>query len=225
MDSLFRSLSTNEILLYIILGLGVLVLFRKALLSWLEWRRSVFSLEKELAFSSFRSSAAGLVVLLMIGLSSFCFTSFILPSVPFQVWLYTPTPNLFAPTPIPNATTDGTPLPTPVLPPPGSEGCVPGKLIFTEIMPGDTLSGQVVLKGTVDVQNFGFYKLEYSAPGGEWQTVTVYANLVREDELGSWDTTPLVPGDYRIRLYVTDTTGAELMPPCIFPVRVAPPPP
>jgi hypothetical protein len=42
---------------------------------------------------------------------------------------------------------------------------------------------------------------------------------VRDGELGRWDTTPLLPSDYALRLVVTNTSGAAL-PSCTVVLRV-----
>jgi hypothetical protein len=42
---------------------------------------------------------------------------------------------------------------------------VPGEIILTSPEPGQEVSGTVTLVGTVDVDNFGFYKYEDGATG------------------------------------------------------------
>jgi hypothetical protein len=40
--------------------------------------------------------------------------------------------------------------------------------------------------------------------------------------VGFWDTSTLTPGDYQLRLLVTDSQG-QSYPPCVVPVRVSAP--
>jgi hypothetical protein len=78
----------------------------------------------------------------------------------------------------------------------------------------------VILKGTATVPNFGFYKYEFAPIGTDvWSTVLANNKPVLDGELGNWDTSALVTGDYRLRLVVTDNQGNEL-PACIIPLRV-----
>jgi len=70
------------------------------------------------------------------------------------------------------------------------------------------------------VPNFGFYKYEYAAQGSEtWSTILAGNKPVIAGILGTWDTTEITPGDYQLRLVVSDNTGVEL-PACIIHVRV-----
>ena len=45
---------------------------------------------------------------------------------------------------------------------------------------------------------------------------------VPNNSLGQWDTSILTPGDYQLRLVVTNTQGQSL-PPCIIPLRITAP--
>jgi hypothetical protein len=81
----------------------------------------------------------------------------------------------------------------------------------------------VTLVGTVDVDNFGFYKYEVAPQGTElWATISAGREIVKEGDVGLWDTTTLIPGDYQLRLEVTDNQG-QSFPACIISVRVIPP--
>jgi hypothetical protein len=104
-----------------------------------------------------------------------------------------------------------------------TSGCVPDELILTSPEPGQEVSGTVTLVGTVAVDNFGFYKYEV-APEGEdsWSTISAGREPVVNGDVGLWDTTTLTPGDYQLRLEVTDNQG-QAYPACIIPVRVRAP--
>ncbi len=63
----------------------------------------------------------------------------------------------------------------------------------------------ITLKGVIEVQDFGFYKYEYSTPGSStWMIIAANGTIDPEGTLGLWDTSLLIPGDYLLRLVVTD---------------------
>ncbi len=234
MVSLFRFLENYEWVVYAILGLGAIFALRSTWKAWMELRRSVFGLEKELSTHRLRLSGATVILLLMIGLSQFCLASFVVPFLPGATFLLTPTANLLQ-TPV--TTLDANALATAVagtpLPPPGTTGCVPGQLIITFPAPGQEISGKINLTGNVNVLNFGFYKYEFARQGNQdWTTIGAGNKLhPKNDEppdswtLGAWDPTELVPGDYQLRLIVTDNLNNSPLPPCIVPVRIVGPTP
>src|SRR5258705_10467936 len=91
MAEFYLFLASYEGLIYIVLAIGALFSFRWLWRSWSEWQTAVYKLEKE--FSSRRiGQAAAISIFLMI---MFCFefsmTSFIIPVLPAQVFLTTPT--------------------------------------------------------------------------------------------------------------------------------------
>lgn len=226
MEALLRSLNSYQPIIYFVLSLGALLLFQRALSAWLEWRRSVFGLEKELAFQRLRVFGAGFIILLMFGLSVFCLSTFILPIVPFKTLWSSPTPDLLS-TKLAGETqvAQGTQLPTAIVTPMGTTGCMPNQLIISSFNAGDEIGGQVIISGTVDLPNFGFYVYQYAPRGSdEWTTISAGDKPVRNDAIGAWDTTSLVPGDYLLRILVTDNLNTPF-PPCVFPVRIIPPTP
>jgi LysM repeat protein len=106
--------------------------------------------------------------------------------------------------------------------PPASEsgwikpGC--GHLVWPR--EGATLSGPVQARGTADVANFGYYKLEYRKDGlGDWHYITGANSPVRNGPLGTWDTRTVNDGRYVFRLVVVDRTG-NYPPPCEIAVQV-----
>jgi hypothetical protein len=95
--------------------------------------------------------------------------------------------------------------------------------MFTFPEPGEQVSGIVELTGTVNVENFGFYKYEVSpANTDNWFTISARTEVVTNGDLGTWDSSALTTGDYQLRIIVVDNIGQEL-PPCVIPVRVVPP--
>jgi len=222
-DALFRFLVQYEPLVYLILTIGAVFAARSLWKAWVEWHSAVFGLEKELSFQKVRVSGALFILLIMIGLSQFCLVSFIVPFLPATTFRSTPTADLLQ---TPAATLSATDLTaqigTPAAPA-GSVGCIPGQIMLSSPKPGGEVQGKIILTGTVNVQNFGFFKYEYAPQGSEtWATIAAGDQIVTDGELGAWDTSQLVPGDYQIRLLVTDNVGKP-MPACILSVRVIAP--
>ena len=224
MDALFRFLVQYETLIYLILTVGAIFAARSLWKAWTEWRSSVFGLEKELSFQKVRVSGAVFILLIMIGLSQFCLVSFIVPFLPSTTFRPTPTADLLQTPAV--AVAQGTDQPATAGTPsvlPGTVDCTPGKIMFSSPKPGDEVKGKIILTGTVNVENFGFFKYEYASPGSEtWATIAAGDKIIIDGELGAWDTAQLVPGDYQIRLLVTDNLGKP-MPACTIPVRVVAP--
>lgn len=223
MDALFRFLVQYEVLVYLILAIGVVFSARSLWKAWAEWRAAVFGLEKELSFQKVRVSGAFLILLVMIGLSQFCLVTFIVPFLPATTFLLTPTADLLQ-TPVATLSADAltAQLGNPSAPA-GLVGCVPGQIMVSSPGPGGEVQGKVVISGTVDVPNFGFFKYEYASQGSEtWSTIAAGDKAIRDGELGAWDTSQLIPGDYQLRLLVTDNLGKAL-PACIIPVHVIAP--
>jgi len=71
--------------------------------------------------------------------------------------------------------------------------------------------------------NFGFFKYEYAPVGSQdWVAIAAGRDPLRDASLGVWNTSTITPGDYTLRVVVTDNTGTAL-PPCEIPVRIAAP--
>jgi hypothetical protein len=96
--------------------------------------------------------------------------------------------------------------------------------------PGSSVSGRVEIRGTAttaDPARFSFYRLHYGAgqapstlrPIGDAGTQPVVNGL-----LGTWDTTPLISGDYSIFLTVYDTAGKTTMSQVVVTIVPAPTP-
>ena len=232
MEEVLRFLKTYDLWIYLLLGGAALLALRKLIISWQEWRASVFGLEKE---SAQRKIAAALSVFILLGLfgtAEFVMTSIIYPDFPNTQTLATPTLELLV-----TPTTTLSPLVAVTSTPQGgiptvevgsNEGCVAGQIDWSYPEGGDTLRGEVILSGTVSVPNLGFYKYEYSQSGsGLWVPIaagdqTIIDQPLGGDGSGQWDTTQLVPGDYLLRLVVTDNVN-NVFPACVVAVRIAAP--
>jgi len=227
MEVVYRFLAKYEGLIYILLSLGGLFAFRWLWKAWHEWRDSVFGLEREFAMR--RMSQALMVSLLILSLffGELFLASFIVPALPSSELAMTPT--MEAPSQTQGAIGANPSVALTVV---GSvsnvsqdaeTGCVPGEIMLTAPEPGQEISGTVTLVGTVNVDNFGFYKYEVSPQGAEtWSTISAGRKLVDNGDVGLWDTSTLTPGDYQLRLEVTDNQG-QAYSPCKIPVRVRAP--
>lgn len=224
METVYRFLANYEGLIYILLSLGGLFAFRWLWKSWREWRDSVFGLEREFAVRRLSQALMVSVLILFLFLGELFLASFVAPALPSSDILVTPTLTILNQT---QGSLSSNPavaltLVTPVSnsAPAAADGCVPGEIILTSPEPGQEISGTVTLVGTVKVDNFGFYKYEVAPQGTEtWATISADRKMVNEGELGFWDTSTLTPGDYQLRLEVTDSQG-QAYSPCVIPVRV-----
>ncbi len=215
--------------MYVILALAGLVYVRKFILAWEELRRAAFGLERESAQSHLNQSTGMLVLLFVMAVAVFVLVSFVAPAFPASNPLLTPTMDILASPTITlmgETSEDGMEASTAealsltataqVV----GEGCVPGQIMLTEPIDGTDVSGVIVVQGTADIQNFGFYKYEIARPGETiWLTIQAGREIKQESELGQWDTRTLAPGDYMLRLVVTDNQG-ESLEPCVIRVRV-----
>jgi hypothetical protein len=243
MNELLRFLKTNEVWIYVLLGLVGLWYLRKLLVALAEWRGALFGLEKDNAQRQLSAAMSVLILLALMGASEFLLVSFISPTFPGIDLLPTPTLDLLAtPTvtlspallssevgkPTENQSTPTlslTPVVTQTL---AKSGCIPGQLEFIyPDKPGTELKGAVTLKGTVSVADFGYYKYEFAPPGSNnWTPIAAGQNVVNAstgNELGPpWETSQMTPGDYLLRLVVTDHEGKSL-PECEIQIRVSAP--
>lgn len=227
MEPLYRFLATYEGLIYILLSLGGLFAFRWLWTSWREWRDSVFGLEREFAVRRVSQAFMVSLLILFLFLGELFLASFVVPALPSNELVATPSLNLLnqaqgfissdpavaltVMTPVANFLSGAT------------SGCKPSEIILTSPEPGQELSGIVKLVGTVDVDNFGFYKYEVAPQGTElWATISAGREIVKNGDVGLWDTSTLTPGDYQLRLEVTDNQG-KAYPACVIGVRVVAP--
>jgi hypothetical protein len=227
METVYRFLATYEGLIYILLSLGGLFAFRWLWKSWREWRDSVFGLEREFAMRRMSQALMISLFILFMFFGELFLASFIVPALPASDLLATPTLDVLNKTEGAISANPATVLTAaaPVSEPQtaSGDGCVPGEFILTSPEPGQEVSGTITLVGTVNVDNFGFYKYEFSPQGVDtWATISAGRVPVQNGDVGLWDTTALTPGDYQLRLEVTDNQG-QAYPACVIPVRVMAP--
>jgi hypothetical protein len=225
MLQVLQFLQKNEIWIYIALGLVAVIYIRKLLISLREWRSAIFGLEREHAQRQFGAILSIFVLLVLIMAAEFVTVTFVVPAYPGISMMLTPTIDLLA-TPTltlePNASTTVEPVniigQQPTI---ASEGCIAGQVEWTYPVSNDEVSGTVELKGTVNVSNLGFFKFEFSQPGSTtWVTIAAGDEIKIDAPLGGlWNTSQLIPGDYLLRLVVTDNQNV-VFPACIIPVTV-----
>jgi hypothetical protein len=223
MEDALRFVREYEIFIYILLGVIAAIFLRKFILAWNDLREAAFGLERETAQARLNWAASVLVFSLIMAVVEFALVSYVVPTVPGAMPLFTPTIDLLA---TPSATLDPNSTPgaaTPTLGatlPPDVSGCIPGQINITSPAAGSSVRDVINIIGTANTPNFGFYKYE-TAPINDstWLTIQAGDTIVEDDVLGPWDTTRLSPGDYLLRLVITDNAGQSL-PPCTIQVRV-----
>jgi hypothetical protein len=231
MQDLLSYLKQHEVWIYSLLLLLGLWAGRKFALGWDEMRRAAFGIERDLARSKLNQATVWLLLALTAAITLFSLTSIWVPSQPSQLPLATSTIDLLV-TPLATLPpgSEGalvTPAPGETLTPGGAAvtGCVPGQVEISFPANGDSLTGVIMLLGSANIPNFGFYKYEIARPGETlWFSLNAAQSPVEDGELGEWVTTVLPPGEYRLRLVVGDNQG-NMLPPCEVVVTVVGPPP
>jgi hypothetical protein len=225
MPAFYRFLGTHEVLIYIVLAIGAMFALRWLWRSWGEWRHAVYSLEREFALRRIGQAMASLTLILVLFCSELITASFIVPNLPASFFVPTATPDLLA---TPTGTISAelataialTPRPTSGSD--GEQGCVADQVYISSPKSGGEVRGTVDIRGTANMPEFGFYKYEVAPVGSDaWATISAGANRVVDGSLGQWDTTAFSPGDYQLRLVVTDNQGRSLLA-CVIQVRIVP---
>ena len=213
-----------EILFYAFAAVVILYAAQRTYRAWREWSGSIFGLEKEHSQRKFNQGLTILVFSVLLASGLFLVNTFIFPTVPGVQQLATPTIDITAQPPTVTA------APTAVVTAQGfiptitsylSRGCIPDQLDWTDPRNGETISGIVELKGTVNVENLGFYKYEFSPSGTDRWTTIAAGNTIKVNEAlgGAWETTDLTPGNYELRLVVNDNLNNPL-PACVIQVTI-----
>lgn len=226
MRELFPVLEAYEIWIYALLGIALFIFLRKLALAAREWRAAQFGFERIVAQRKVSFTLTFVVIFGLLILAEFILISFVAPALPSPKLLATPTLDLLA-TPtatLPALTFGSTPTSEAVQTTPlavKTEGCLPGKIEWVYPQDGNDVQGIVNVRGTVNVENLGFYKYEYVQAGStEWVTIAAGNVPVVNDELqGTWNTEQLIPGDYLLRLVVADNQN-NLFPACTVAIRV-----
>lgn len=227
MEVILPYLKNYEGWIYAVLGIIALVYFQKLIVSWKDWQGTVFGLEREIAQRRFSTSLTIFLLLVAFVLLEFLAVSFIAPSVPQSLSLPTATLDLLATSTatlpvVANAATSAV-TPTPQGAATQQEGCIPGQIEWLSPKSGQEISQTVELKGTVNIPNLGFYKYQYAKPGEDtWMDIAAGNQPKVNGQIGFWNTSQLVPGDYRLRLVVLDNQN-QAFPACEIQIRVVSP--
>lgn len=231
MEIFVTFLKTYETWIYALFGVVAVVYVRKLILAIIERRSTLFGLERENAQRKMMLSISVVGLLSFITLLVFITTTFVVPTLPSAKSLITPTIDILitgtatlaaseAGTPMPESAGTPAPQPTPTV---AGGGCVARTLEWSTPQSGDEISGTVELTGTVNIADLGFYKYEYSQAGSEkWLTIAAGNTGVIDGTIGTWNTEQIVPGDYLLRLVVSDNTN-KLLPACVVPVKIVKP--
>ncbi len=239
MAILIEILARNTRWLCFICLIWALYNLREAFLVRKERRQAIFSLEKEAAQAHlYRTWSWTIALLVFLG-----FTLYLRLAIAPKLSIPQPTPEPSAnvlplPTPTPTPKPTPTPIPTPPRPPtppiailptfeptqtptPPPPICPNPGVLITSPGVNAILKGPVEVKGTANIPNFQFYKLEFGiGPNPQnWSFILSGNAPVVGGTLGVWDTSPLPPGEYKLRLVVVDITG-NYPPPCEVPVKI-----
>jgi hypothetical protein len=227
MEELLRFIATYEMGVYIIFGVVILINLKRLIDGWAGLRKANFGLEKEVAQKRLRSAITIIGLFLIFGISIFILVSVASIRYPGIGGIATPTIDLVS-TPIPSGANlevvVGTPetlqqTQTAI----ALTGCIPGQLEWIDPIEGAEVSGSVELRGTVNTPNMGFYKYEYRFQSDQTWTPISAGNKPIVDDLfaGQWNTGQLQPGNYYLRLVVSDNQN-NLIKPCEIEVKVLP---
>ena len=234
MEEILLFIEERQNWIYVILTLAGLIYLRSVFHSYKELRGAIFGLERERAMSRLIRSGA-MLILVFAGLAAtFVVATFAWPALSVSIH-QTPIPTvslLDTPEVAVDAMLEESRIATPqdslIV---DSSGCQNPMATITDPQDGDSVSGLVVVLGVADILNFAFYKIEYKRlmPGEVWHPISAGTQPVCEngcpvkEELGTWNTTLVTPGEYAFRLVVMDAEGNAPLP-CEIQLRVLPPP-
>ena len=227
MDYVIRFFAEFEVPIYLVLGIVALVYLRRVLAALEEKRGAIFGLEREAAQRKVVAATSVLILVGLLTVGEFIVATFLAgeltqaPSfaTPTIEVLTTPTTTLAGPVP-----TDATPTAT-KYPQAEIEGiesaCINDVLEIENPAHLSEITGVVELVGSVNTENFGSYKYEYSTMGEPtWQTIAAGSGTRVDESLGSWYTSDLPAGEYMLRLVALDNDGIEQTA-CVVVVTVA----
>lgn len=225
LQSILRGLVTYRTIIYILLGVGMLIYFRMLMIGVREWQKSTFGLERRIAQRQLITASTGLFLLFLILIGEFLLVTFFEPLMPSQTTeaqlaLYPLVEPTFALPVDENEQQSVDETPGNVITDELVFECVEDRVEITFPADGNRISGSVEIIGSVNVDNFGSYKYEYSPTGNiNWVTIAAGNQLKLNESIGFWFTSALVPGRYLLRLVPLDNAGTELTP-CIVAVEV-----
>ncbi len=228
MSILVKFIADNALWAYLFLALLALWQVRVMSLAIRERNRSIFALEKENASTRLNRAIVNVFFLILLTGGVYYTSNILITEVPLpestpaptQIVQLPPTPTIPILLPTPTPTLTPTPRPTSVAQPaaetptpetPADAGTPPNcpNLSARITQPGDgaTVSGLVQIFGAAVVDNFDYYKIEFRAPGSDWNFIQNYATPVTDGFLAVWNSDTVPTGTYGFRLVVVDKTG------------------
>lgn len=226
MEELIRFVVNYEMGIYLILGVVFLINLQKLIRAFISRRKANFGLEKEVAQKNIRTSATFLALVALFAISNFILVSVASIQFPGISQLPTATVDMLA-TEAPKdneammesdmENEEASATQTMI----ALTGCIPEILEWKNPTDGAEIEGSIELTGTVNVPNMGFYKYEYRFQTDSiWTPISAGNVPVVDGPLGGvWNTEEIVPGNYFLRLVVSDNAN-NLLDPCEIQVKV-----
>ena len=214
MNYVIRFLAEFEVPIYLMLGIVALIYLRRILMALQEKRSAIFGLEREAAQRKVVGASTVLILVGLLTVGEFVVATFLAGELAQEPTFATPTIEvLTTPTVTLGPPPEGaTPTPT-LYPQVQLEGiksnCINDVLEIESPEHLSEVSGVVELIGSVNTENFGSYKYEYSTMEANWQTIAAGSGVRIDESLGNWYTTDLDPGEYMLRLVALDNDGVE----------------
>ncbi|NLN71090.1 MAG: hypothetical protein GX142_10005 [Chloroflexi bacterium] len=228
LPSVLRGLATYQTIIFILLGIGILVYLRMFVIGVSEWKKSIFGLERRFAQRRLIAASTGLVLLFLLLVGEFLLVTLIEPRMPAQSSevLAEMNPSVEVTSTLPTDVESGQSSSSTENNQETAEQsnlvfeCVEDHVEITYPNDGDRISGSIEIMGSVNVDNFGSYKYEYSPTGNiNWTTIAAGNQMKLDESIGLWYTSALTPGRYLLRLVPLDNAG-EALTPCIVTVEV-----
>jgi hypothetical protein len=227
-EELIRFVVNYEMGIYLILGVVFVINLQKMIRALINKRKATFGLEKEIAQKNLRSSITLLSLVALFGISNFILVSVASIQYPGMEQLPTPTVDMLATKepvmedlmPVEEEDEGASATQTAI----AVTGCIPDVLEWKNPTNDAEVSGSVELIGTVNVPNMGFYKYEYRyQPDSIWTPISAGNKPVIDEPLGGvWNTEEITPGNYYLRLVISDNAN-NLLQPCEIQVKVLAP--
>jgi hypothetical protein len=232
MQEFLLFVEANQGWIYLFLSLATLIYGRAFIRAMMLYRGAIYTLERERALTRTLRFGAGLAIIATGFIAIFILTTFAAPALPAALRpTAIPTVSLLA-TPVVEGESGesrfatATPFSVDLV---DNAGCVNEDATIIEPLHEDSVQGQVIFRGTANIPGFAFYKLEYHdlQPESTWLAISASNIAVcesfceEEDQLGTWDTSLVRPGQYAVQLVVTDTQGNAPLP-CQILIQILP---
>ncbi len=205
--------------IYLILLISLLLFIRRGWRAWQDLQSATFRLEEEHARQRLQQSVWGAFISAGLMMAVFA-----LSALGLAMTAPAAAPQATAPA---NATpAEGTPQATPTVALNLTQvpsQCDPQHNAITFPEDGTQVEGEIDIRGTARIENFGFYKVEF-APVEQplFLTIDVGRTPKVDDVLvQGWNTDLLPTGEYWLQLVVVDNAGNP-QPPCRVRFRVGP---